>query len=258
VHWEIITEAATATRKPATRQEKIPYANTPLMEKAGSALTAARIIRQRRSALAFDGVTSLSLDQFLAMLDKTLPRRECAPFDVELGPVRVHLLLFVHRVTGLTPGLYMFVRDEKDVELLKVSSRPEFLWRKIHGELPLYLLREGPLMREATAVSCGQPIAGDGSFSLGMIAKFRHVIEEGPFLYRHLFWESGMIGQVLYLEAEAHGVRSTGIGCFFDDPVHRIMGLQDQTFQSLYHFTVGGPVEDARLQDWPPYVHLKP
>ena len=66
-----------------------------------------------------------------------------------------------------------------------------------------------------------------------------------------------MIGQVLYLEAEAQGVRSTGIGCFFDDPVHQIMGLQDNTFQSLYHFTVGGPVEDGRLQTWPPYFHLK-
>jgi len=257
VNWEIIAEAAKAARKPATREESISYSGIPFMDKAKSELTAARIIRQRRSAVAFDGVTSISEDQFLAMLDKTLPRKDCAPFDFELGPVRVHLLLFVHRVTGLTPGLYVFVRDERDLELLKLSSRPEFLWRKINSDLPLYLLGEGLLMREATAVSCQQPIAGDGSFSLGMIAKFRHVIEEWPFLYRHLFWESGMIGQVLYLEAEAHGVRSTGIGCFFDDPVHQIMGLQDNTFQSLYHFTVGGPVEDARLQTWPPYFHLK-
>ena len=227
------------------------------MNKSTSGLAAARIIRQRRSAVAFDGVTSISDDQFLAMLDKTLPRKDCAPFDFELGPVRVHLLLFVHRVTGLTPGLYMFVRDERDLELLKFSSRPEFLWRKTSGDLPLYLLGEGFLMPEATAASCHQQIAGDSSFSLGMIAKFRHVIEEGPFLYRHLFWESGMIGQVLYLEAEAHGVRSTGIGCFFDDPVHQIMGLQDNTFQSLYHFTVGGPVEDGRLQAWPAYAHLE-
>jgi len=257
VNWEIIAKAAKATRKPVTHQEKIPYAQKFFMDKAKSELTAARIIRQRRSALAFDGVTSVSEDQFLAMLDKTLPRKDCAPFDFELGPVRIHLLLFVHRVTGLTPGLYMFVRDERDLELLKFSSRPEFLWRKINSDLPLYLLREGFLMSEATAASCHQDIAGDSSFSLGMIAKFRCVIEEGSFLYRHLFWESGMIGQVLYLEAEAHGVRSTGIGCFFDDPVHQIMGLGDNTFQSLYHFTVGCPVDDARLQTWPPYFHLK-
>jgi hypothetical protein len=43
---------------------------------------------------------------------------------------------------------------------------------------------------------------------------------------------------VLYLEAEAAGVRSTGIGCFFDDPVHQVFGLGDLAFQSLYHFTV--------------------
>ena len=66
-----------------------------------------------------------------------------------------------------------------------------------------------------------------------------------------------MIGQVLYLEAEAHGIRSTGIGCFFDDPVHDILGLKDHEFQSLYHFTVGKQVEDLRLQTWPPYSHLQ-
>ena len=75
--------------------------------------------------------------------------------------------------------------------------------------------------------------------------------------YRHLFWETGMIGQVLYLEAEAQGVRATGIGCFFDDPVHELMGLPDDAFQSLYHFTVGGPQDDARLATLAAYHHLE-
>lgn len=65
-----------------------------------------------------------------------------------------------------------------------------------------------------------------------------------------------MVGQVLYLEAEAKSVRSTGIGCFFDNPVHEIFGLKDNTFQSLYHFTVGGPVEDSRLSTLPAYKGL--
>jgi hypothetical protein len=68
--------------------------------------------------------------------------------------------------------------------------------------------------------------------------------------YRRLFWETGLIGQVLYLEAVAAGVRATGIGCFFDDPVHQIMGFKDASFQSL---TTGGPVEDPRLTTLPPY-----
>jgi len=62
-----------------------------------------------------------------------------------------------------------------------------------------------------------------------------------------------MIGQVLYLEAEAAGVRATGIGCFFDDAMHELLGLKDRTLQSLYHFTTGGPVEDERLTTLPPY-----
>ena len=106
-------------------------------------------------------------------------------------------------------------------------------------------------------VSCGQSIAGSSSFSLGMLSWFKEPIESHPFIYKQLLWETGMIGQILYLEAEAHGMRSTGIGCFFDDEVHRVIGLKDNTFQSLYHFTVGGPVEDPRLMIYPPYFHLK-
>ncbi|MGR9053408.1 MAG: nitroreductase, partial [Gammaproteobacteria bacterium] len=60
----------------------------------------------------------------------------------------------------------------------------------------------------------------------------------------------------LYLEAEAAGVRGTGIGCYFDDGVHEVLGLQDDAFQSLYHFTVGEPLEDTRLQTLPAYRHL--
>lgn len=40
----------------------------------------------------------------------------------------------------------------------------------------------------------------------------------GPSMYPRLFWETGLIGQMLYLEAHAFGVSGTGIGCFFDDP----------------------------------------
>ena len=63
-----------------------------------------------------------------------------------------------------------------------------------------------------------------------------------------------MIGQVLYLEAEAAGVRGTGMGCYFDDPVHELFGLSDLRFQSMYHFTVGGAVDDPRLSTRSPYT----
>ena len=56
-----------------------------------------------------------------------------------------------------------------------------------------------------------------------------------------------MPGQVLYLEAKAAGVRGTGIGCYFDDACHKLLGLTGNDWQDLYHFTVGVLAEDTRL-----------
>jgi hypothetical protein len=53
------------------------------------------------------------------------------------------------------------------------------------------------------------------------------------------------------LEAEASGIRATGIGCFFDD---EMLGLRGHAWQSLYNFTAGGPVDDARLTTLPAYT----
>jgi len=66
-----------------------------------------------------------------------------------------------------------------------------------------------------------------------------------------------MIGQVLYLEAEAHGMRGTGMGCFFDDVTHKLLGLSNDAFQDVYHFTIGKAVDDPRLSTLPPYTHLR-
>ncbi len=58
---------------------------------------------------------------------------------------------------------------------------------------------------------------------------------------------------MLYLEAEAMGIQGTGIGCFFDDAVHRTFGVQPGTLQSLYHFSVGQGVSDPRIVSVAPY-----
>ena len=82
-----------------------------------------------------------------------------------------------------------------------------------------------------------------------MVARLEASLNErGESFYRRLFWECGLIGQVLYLEAEAAGGRATGIGCFYDDPVHETLGLTGHAWQSLYHFSMGVPIEDTRLR----------
>ena len=123
-------------------------------------------------------------------------------------------------------------------------------------DLPLTCLQPADCRAEARDVSCGQDIAADGAFALAMIAEFEPSLRQyGPWFYKRLHWEAGALGQVLYLEAEAAGVRATGIGCFFDDELHRIFGLTGNRYQDLYHFTLGGPVHDERLRDLPPYDH---
>jgi SagB-type dehydrogenase family enzyme len=257
VNWEIIYQTARLTAKPATQEIRVKLGARKLSIDEASHLTAADIIRRRRSATAFDRSGSITRNRFLTMLDKTLPRMDCAPFDTELIEPSSHLLVFVHRVVDLRPGLYFFIRAEKDSDEIRQLSRGDFLWRPVEPDVPLYLLAEGNFRQQAMMVSCHQDIAGTSAFSLGMIAKFKEVITAAPYRYRHLFWEAGMIGQVLYLEAEAHGARGTGIGCFFDDAVHEIMGFDDNRYQSLYHFTVGKPIEDTRLSTYAPYHHLQ-
>ncbi|MCK8601238.1 SagB/ThcOx family dehydrogenase [Desulfoferrobacter suflitae] len=257
VSWPIIETVARATQKPATDATVIDFGPRDACREVVSSLGAARIIRQRRSALAFAGEKSLARERFFALLDRTVARNRHTPFDVELSAPSVHLMIFVHNVEGLEQGLYFFVRNPADAEPIRSLARKEFLWRQVEQGLPLYLLQTGDFRRLAARISCDQEIAGYGVFSLGMIARFRRIIRENPYRYRQLFWESGMLGQILYLEAEAHGLRGTGIGCFYDDPVHEILGLSDNSYQSLYHFTVGDPIEDRRLTTHPPYMHLQ-
>ncbi len=258
VRWDAIDAVTPAVEKSARSVYEPPAAGRTWSRFGPDAQDAIALIRQRRSALDFDGETTLSSERFFRMLDRTMPRRDGPPMDVFDGTPAVHLAIFVHRVDGLEPGLYLLVRDVAALDALRASFDPEHDWTHVASapaDLPLYQLALGDARRVAQSISCTQAIAGDGVFSLGMIAECEPQLRaHGPWFYRRLFWETGAVGQVLYLEAEAAGIRATGIGCFFDDMMHRLLHLQDSRFQSLYHLAMGGPVEDARITTLAPYV----
>ncbi len=258
--WPIIDTVARACTKPPTHGASwcSPAPATPLPSPCNR--QAAALIRQRRSAQAFDGTTGIDSRAFYRMLDMTLPRPGLPPWDAIPWPPRIHLALFVHRVEGLPPGLYALPRLAEREATLRGALSPGFAWEpaeRAPSHLPLYRLLAADTRAAAKALACHQDIAADGAFSLAMLAEFEPAVRGAPWRYRHLFWEAGLLGQVLYLEAEAAGVRGTGIGCFFDDPVHEALGLRGRDFQSLYHFTVGSPLTDPRLETLPPYAHLR-
>ena len=294
VEWTFIDEAARATqdagrtppaqrfpmlaglhpRSLALRRSKTRDARAGRRRSlpARPALPAHAIILQRRSALAFDGRSSIDRDGFLRMLSRVMPGAH-APWDALWWDARIHLVLFVHRVDEVEPGLYLLPRDRRSIDRLKASFGREFLWEPASdpgNDVPLLRLARGDCRRVAARLSCDQDIAADGFFSLAMLADFDASLDElGASFYRQLFWESGVVGQVLYLEAEAAGARATGIGCFYDDAVHDVLGIDGDSgdsgdsgdrghrghaFQSLYHFTIGMPSEDARLTTAPGYA----
>lgn len=259
VNWEDIPAVDAAARKPRTQPEP-PWTapRFPPLPECALQLEAARIIRQRRSAVDFDGVTAIGAGTFFTMLDALLPRSSAPPWACMRAAPRVHPTLLVHRVDGLDAGLYALVRNEAALSPLRHAMRQEWLWQKAGpSHLPLYLLLPYDLQHAARLICCHQDIAAGSCFALGFLAQFQDVVANEPWRYRELFWETGLLGQVLYLEAEAAGIRATGIGCFFDDEMHDLLGLADHSFQSLYHFTAGGAVEDRRLVTLPPYAHLR-
>jgi hypothetical protein len=187
----------------------------------------------------------------------------------------VHLVLLVHRVIGLEAGVYVLSRPltgsgsfvgslSAHFELQPVAAAPPDLDLRL-----VAAVEPRALSRLARTLHCNQDIASQACFALGMVADLDEVIERGPGGYRALHREAGLLGQVLYLEAELRGLRGTGIGCFFDDVLYELLNrketqvsgglsggrpagprlkLQDTRFQTLYHFAVGKPIDDPRIE----------
>lgn len=255
--WPDIPAVAAATRKPAGTNEAPAQLAALLPLSPVSQEPASQLIRRRRSAQAFDGLTAITAPSFYRMLDPLLPRTAQPPWALAEVVPCVHPVLFVHRVEGIEPGIYCLPRSPAALAELRAAMRADWLWEGVPGcpaHLPLYLLAPMDVRDFAAAVSCQQDIAADSAFALAMLARFDDIDPAHGWRYRQRYWEAGMLGQVLYLEAEAAGVQGTGIGCYFDDEVHRALGLDTARFQDLYHFTVGKAVVDTRLGSDAPYA----
>jgi SagB-type dehydrogenase family enzyme len=116
-----------------------------------------------------------------------------------------------------------------------------------HAELER--LRSGDQRVAAAALSLGQDLAGNACVTFSMIGDFERAArahdDRG---YRYVHFEAGAIGHRLYLAAEVLGLGATGIGAFYDEQVHRYLHLAPERGQVVYHFAIGFPVPDSRLE----------
>lgn len=191
---------------------------------AASARTFGQVVRTRRSALDFrGGPGSISLAQLSAILDAATCR-----LSADFAATRyVQLYLYAHRIDGLEPGVYRHWSGRGELEGLKSGDQQVI----------------------AAGLSLGQELAGNACVAFSMIADLdRAARDHGDRGYRYAHFEAGAIGHRLYLAAEALGLQATGIGAFFDDEVHRYLGLAPEQGQVIYHFAIGHAITDPRLQ----------
>ena len=182
------------------------------------------VARMRRSALDFQGgMRSMSLTQLSTILAATT-----RPFSADFASTRfIQLYVYVHRVEGLQPGVYR-------------------LW---HERAELELIRTGDQRVAAAGLSLGQELAGNACVAFSMIGDLeRAASAHGDRGYRYVHFEAGALGHRLYVAAEALGLGATGIGAFYDEKVHRYLNLTPEQGQVVYHFAIGYPVPDPRLE----------
>jgi SagB-type dehydrogenase family enzyme len=166
--WPEIDAAAEAVSKPRTTSADLtsspptPCGREEAAAAASAPVRATRLIRQRRSAVAMDGLTSVPATVFFAMMERLLPQPGVPPWDALPWAPRLHPVLFLHRVEGLAPGLYLFERDAAAHETLRESLRQDLRWQRPAGTpeaLRLFLLEEGDARSFASLASCQQAIA---------------------------------------------------------------------------------------------------
>lgn len=259
--WPEIGRVATACTQHAlgdhlTLRDEPAHALAPAANEVDRNIAARALYRRRRSAVSMDGYSAMARADFFGLLKRLQPSAMC-PWTAFPWPAAIHPVIFVHRVDDLEPGAYLLIRNAARGQDLRAAltrfpdAEPLPGW---DGAGELFCLARGNVQNFAHNSNCLQEIASDGAFSVAMLSDFRATLERhGAWSYRRLFWEAGILGQVLYLEAEAAGLRGTGSGCFFDDMIHDALGLHGDAFQCLYGFTVGGAVEDHRVGSEPAY-----
>ena len=187
-------------------------------------------IRHRRSAIDFDGQTTMSINVFHYLM-----RFLCSPYKADYlipeSPPLIIPYLYIHRVEGVERGLYCLDRTNQK----------------------LLLLSRGDMQHVAKELSLNQNIASDSAFAISFISNFDYALNTyGNRGYRYIHYEAGFLGQALYLGATAAGFDATGIGAFIDDEVHTFLKTPAEQ-QVVYHFTVGKRLDDPRISTLPAY-----
>ena len=225
IRWKVVYELFESFEK----EEYNPSFINKKIEFLPSKFNAEEIIQNRRSALGFIP-EYIDKKELLDMLDKTLPRN-LPPFNINAHFNNIDIILFINRVNGLESGIYYYSRNNLlHHNFIQIEDR-------------LYLIEKGDFSKASKFINCTQDLGEFSSVSFSFVADFKKITKN--YHYKLTLQEAGMIGHILYLEAEAKGIRGCGIGCFFDDLIND--EILNGKLQAVYNFTIGVPLIDERI-----------
>lgn len=227
----------------------------PKKKNLTSDLNATQVIKQRRSAQAYEGAWEMSKDDFSQLMSSLMP----AATDLIPAKAQVHMLCFVHAVEGMQPGIYLLPRTPEALALFKTNITRWSDWEayELDDGTCLQRLKVANTRKAIAQLGCHQSIAANSAVTLVMLSEFNQLSENSSLLYPALFQEAGILGQQLYLMTTALGFNATGIGCFFDDGIHDLLGFADTDIQAVYGFAMGKAIVDHRITSLSGYHHLQ-
>jgi len=138
------------------------------------------------------------------------------------GAVRMHVV--VHAVQGLTAGAW---RYDTAAHALHPSASPT-----------------PPGRSHTRTAALAQDAAGDAAAVIVLTidrSVFAADVLGAARGYRHAFLEAGMLGERLYLQAEALGLGVCAIGAFYDDDAAALINVDPEREWVVHFATLGWP-----------------
>jgi SagB-type dehydrogenase family enzyme len=126
----------------------------------------------------------------------------------------------VHRVEGLSPGIYHYRVREHALEQIE----------------------SGDFRAAITAAGMNQDMLGESCVTFVLSAVFdRTRSKYGERGFRYVYIEAGHISQNLYLQAVSLGLGSVAVGAFLDGELNRLIGVDGRQEAAVYLHAVGAP-----------------
>jgi SagB-type dehydrogenase family enzyme len=213
--WRRAASSSRAAENPSSisRGRLIPL--RPLGDDEIPRETLEEVIQRRGSTREF-ARESISFSQLSTMLERAT---RGIPTDVvsSKDPPLNDLYLIVNAVDDLSPGAYVFHRNDLALELLK----------------------EGNFRREAGHLGLGQEIPADCSVNVFFLANLQEILQRfGNRGYRAAQLEASIVGGKLYLAAYAQRLGASGL-TFFDDDVTEFFSPHAAAKSVMFLIAVG-------------------